>query len=78
MLVHPPGSNRHYPAHVSLVRASHIVICNSRGAGKHGPAACSERGRSESCGAQPLLALTISTVVSASLQVTESIKGEYR
>lgn len=46
MLVHPPGSNTHYSACVSLVRASHIVICNSKGAGKHGPAMCSERGRS--------------------------------
>lgn len=35
-------------------------------------------GDLESCGAQPLLALTMSIVMSASLQVTESTKGEYR
>lgn len=78
MLVHPPGSNTHYSAHVSLVRASHIVTCNSKGAGEHGPATCSERGDLESFGEQPLLAPTMSIVVSTSLHVTESIKGEYR
>lgn len=35
-------------------------------------------GDLESFGEQPPLALTMSIVMSTSLQVTESIKGEYR